>query len=140
MLEPLPIRERRKLFCTREELPDDLLAHENLILPVNYIPVGIVEKVFRTPRAYTYFMGSTREEDIESRGGAISRMSLPDTEMRQHKMNLLQELFSCSSSRVLDTQQRVRLARELRRRYNSSIKQIARLVGLPARQLESLLQ
>ncbi len=75
-------------------------------------------------------MSSTREEDVESRGGAISRLSLPDAEMRQHKRDLLKELFGRESSRDLNTQERIRLGREIKRRYNCSPKQIARLVGL----------
>ena len=75
-------------------------------------------------------MNSTREEDVESRGGSISRLSLPDAEMRQHKRELLKELFGLESSRELNTQQRIRLGKEIKRRYNCSPKQIVRLVGL----------
>ena len=91
-------------------------------------------------RAFHYFLSRTKEEDVESRGGAISRLSLPDTELRQHKREILQELFGKSSSRELDTTQRLRLARELRRRYNSSPKQIARMVGLQLEEIESFLK
>ena len=51
-------------------------------------------------------------------------------EMRQHKNEVCQELFGKKSVKSLSTEQRIRLARTLRRRYNSSIKQIARLCGL----------
>ena len=51
-------------------------------------------------------------------------------EMRQHKDDVCRELFGTSSVRQLSTQQRLRLARALRSRYNSSTKQIARLSGL----------
>ena len=135
----LSVNERRRCFRTRDNIPDSLITWENLILPINYIPVRVTEKLFRTARAYHYFMSSTREEDIESRGGSISRLTLPDAEMRQHKQELLRELFGRMSSRELNTQQRIRLGKELKRRYNCSVKQIARLVGLGAAQLESYL-
>lgn len=122
--------QRRERFRTREPLPDDLLICGDLILPVNYVPVRIVESLYRSAKAYLYFMNSTREEDVEARGGAISRLSLPDAEMRQHKRVLLKELFGVESSNTLNTQQRIRLGKELRRRFNSSPKQIARLCGL----------
>ena len=52
----------------------------------------------------------------------------------------MQELFGNPSSRELDTTRRLRLARELRRRYNCSVKQVARMVGLRADELGPLLQ
>lgn len=129
-MEDLSGERRRELFRTREPIPDDLKVYEGLILPNNYIPVQLVESIFRSARAYHFFMNSTREEDVESRGGSISRLSLPDAEMRQHKRELLKELFGRESSRELNTQQRIRLGKEIKRRYNCSPKQIVRLVGL----------
>ena len=73
-------------------------------------------------------------------GGAISRLSLPDAEMRQHKRELLKELFGRESSRELNTHERIRLGKELRRRYNSSPSQIARLVGLSLDELATYLK
>ena len=136
----LSVNERRRIFRTREAIPDTLQVCDDLILPVNYIPVRILQSLFRSARAYHFFMSSTREEDVESHGGSISRLSLPDTEMRQHKRELLKELFGRESSRELNTQQRIRLGRELKRRYNCSVKQIARLVGLSAAQLETYIR
>ena len=131
---------RRERFRTRESIPDDVQTCGDLILPSNYIPVRIVESLYRSARAYLFFMSSTREEDVEARGGAISRLSLPDAEMREHKRALLEELFGQKSSRQLNTQQRIRLGKELKRRYNSSSHQIARLVGLHPDELTPYLQ
>ena len=132
--------ERRARFRTREVLPDDLKVWEDLILPDNYIPVESIERLFRSARVYQIFLGSTRDEDIEARGGAISRLNLPDAEMRQHKRELSENLFGRASSRELSTVQRLQLAKEMRRRFNSSPKQLARLVGLRIEQVENLLR
>ena len=131
--------ERRARFRTREDIPDSLKVWEDLILPENYIPVETVERIFRSARIYQIFLGSTRDEDIEARGGAISHLSLPDAELREHRRRISLELFGKTGTRELNTVQRVRLAKELRRRYNSSPKQVARLVGLKFEQVESLL-
>ena len=133
-------QEKAKVFHTRESLPDLLAVIDNMILPSNYVPVELVEKIFRSHRSFHYFLSRTKEEDIESRGGAISRLSLPDVEMRQHKREIMMELFRKASSRDLDTTQRLRLAKELYRRYNCSIKQISRLVGLDQAGLENFLK
>lgn len=139
-LEGMGLREKEALFHTRETLPDELDVVGNLILPSNYIPTELVERIFKSERSYHFFLSRTREEDVESRGGSISRLSLPDAEMRQHKREILLELFGRHSSRELNTAQRLRLAREIRRRYNSSIKQISRLVGLSREGLEEFLK
>ena len=130
---------KEQLFHTRESLPDSLEVIDGLILPTNYIPVDLVERIFRSHRSYMFFLGRTKEEDVESRGGAISRLSLPDNELRQHKREILKELFGRCSSRELSTTQRLRLGRELRRRYNCSVKQVARMVGLRAEELAGYL-
>lgn len=139
-LTGMSVKQRENLLHTREPLPDALEILDDLILPSNYVAVNLVEQLFRTHRSFSYFLFRTREEDVESRGGAISRLSLPDAELRQHKRALMQELFGNPSSRELDTTRRLRLARELRRRYNCSVKQVARMVGLRADELGSLLQ
>jgi hypothetical protein len=130
---------KEQLFHTRESLPDTLVVIDGLILPTNYIPVDLVERIFRSHRSYLFFLAKSKEEDVESRGGAISRLSLPDNELRQHKKEILQELFGRCSSRELSTTQRLRLGRELRRRYNCSVKQVARMVGLRAEELAGCL-
>ena len=130
---------KEQLFHTRESLPDTLEVIDGLILPTNYIPVDLVERIFRSHRSYLFFLAKSKEEDVESRGGAISRLSLPDNELRQHKKEILQELFGRCSSRELSTTQRLRLGRELRRRYNCSVKQVARMVGLRAEELAGCL-
>ena len=101
-----------------------------IVFPGEYVAYEIVNRLFKTCKSFNYFLCITREEDVDSRGGLISLLSIPMQEMRQHKNEVCQELFGKKSVKSLCTEQRIRLARTLRRRYNSSIKQIARLCGL----------
>lgn len=139
-LEGLSAQKKEEIFHTREPLPDTLEVVGDLILPSNYIPTELVEQIFKSHKSYHYFLSRSKEEDIESRGGAISRLSLPDGEMRQHKREIMRELYGKESSRELDTTQRLRLAKEIRRRYNCSLKQISRLVGLSRENLEAFVK
>lgn len=139
-LKGMSAQRREQVFHTREPLPDELKVMDGMILPSNYIPVDLVERIFRSHRSFLFFLSRSREEDVESRGGAISRLSLPDVELRQHKRNMIRELYGKASSRDLDTAQRLRLAKEMRRRFNSSVKQISRMVGLRAEELEAFLR
>ena len=110
-----------------------------LVFPGEYVAYEIVERLFKTCKSFNYFLCITREEDVDSRGGSISLLSIPMQEMRQHKNEVCQELFGKNSIKSLTTEQRLRLARTLRRRYNSSIKQIARLCGLVYAEVKDLI-
>ena len=66
-------------------------------------------------------------------------LSLPMQEMRQHKNEVCMEIFGHNCSNQLNTQQRLLLARALRSRYNSSLKQIARLCGLVYSEIKDII-
>ena len=99
----------------------------------------IVEKIFKTHKSFNFFLCRSKEEDIESRGGELSRLSIPIQEMRQHRNEICRELFQANTIRTLDTQQRLKLALTLRKRFNSSPKQICRLCGLILDEVKSYL-
>ena len=111
----------------------------SLVFPGEYVAFEIVERIFKTCKSFNYFLCITREEDVDARGGSISLLSIPMQEMRQHKNEVCQELFGKNSIKNLSTEQRLRLARTLRGRYNSSIKQIARLCGLVYGEVKDLI-
>lgn len=109
---------------------DDFQKQYGIVFPGKYVDYQLVEKIFKTHKSFNYFMCISRERDIESRGGAISHLSLPMQEMRQHKTEVCLELYGVNNIRLLTTEQRLRLAKVLKARYNSSVKQLARLCGL----------
>ena len=111
----------------------------SIVFPGAYVAYEIVERVFKTCKSFNYFLCITREEEVDSRGGSISLLSIPIQEMRQHKNEVCQELFGTKSIKGLNTAQRLRLARTLRSRYNSSIKQIVRLCGLVYDEVKNLI-
>ena len=110
-----------------------------IVFPGEYVAYEIVERIFKTCRSFNFFLSITKEEDVDARGGTISLLSIPMQEMRQHKNEVCQELFGKNSIKNLSTEQRLRLARTLRSRYNSSIKQIARLCGLVYNEVKGLI-
>ena len=117
----------------------DICVVNGVILPKQYVAVDIVERLFRSHKAYNYFLNSTKDIDIESRGGIISYLSVPLREMRNNRTILLQELFGASDLRRLDMGQRIELARCMKSRYNCSPKQIAKLCGLVYNEVKDIL-
>jgi hypothetical protein len=126
----LTYRERRSVLNSKNDINKDVPVIGNLIFPGAYVAYEIVERLFKSNKSFNLFMCISKEEDIESRNGSISLLSIPIQEMRQHRNTVCEELFGCSNIRSLTTSQRIKLAKALRSRYNSSIKQIARLCGL----------
>ena len=138
---PMGIVQHRQALRTRK---DAMASHGPrmvgaLVFPGEYVAYEIVERIFKTCKGFNYFLCITREEDVDSRGGSISLLSIPMQEMRQHKNEVCLELFGAKSVKGLNTAQRLRLARTLRSRYNSSIKQIVRLCGLVYDEVKDLI-
>ena len=121
---------RRDVLKTRKQDSAEIRMIDRLIFPGEYVAYGIVEQIFKTCRSFNFFLCRTKEEDVDARGGSISHLSIPMQEMRQHKNEICKELFGTNSIKGLTTQQRLNLARTMKARYNSSLKQIIRLSGL----------
>lgn len=98
-----------------------------------------VEKIFRTCNGFNFFLCRSKEEDVEAKGGSISLLSLPLQEMREHRNEICKELFGKEGVRSLTTQQRIRLAKTMKARYNSSTKQIIRLSGLVYNEVKDMI-
>lgn len=129
----------RKVLKTRDLPEKNLRMAGSLIFPGEYVAYELVERLFKTTKSFNYFLCRTKEEEVDSKGGTISHLSVPMQEMRQHKNELCLELFNTASIKTLNTSQRLILARTLRSRFNSSIKQIARLCGLIYNEVKDLL-
>jgi REP element-mobilizing transposase RayT len=128
-----------RILKVREVPEGDVRIVNGMVFPGEYVAYELVERLFKTCRSFNYFFCITKEEDVEARGGAISHLSIPMQEMRQHKNEVCRELFGTESIRSLSTEQRLRLAKVLKSRYNSSLKQIIRLSGLRYEEVKSLL-
>ena len=130
---------KRAEFGTHAIIDDDVRIMDRMVFPGEYVASQIVERLFRTHKSFSYFMGLSKESDIESRGGIIANLSLPMQEMRQHRDEICQELFGHSETRRLNSSERLKLAKVLRHRYNSSVKQVTRLCGLVYDEVKGLL-
>lgn len=124
-------RERRRLLGSNQDIPGEWVLFDGIILPSCYIPVGVVEALFRSHRAFNYFIGRSREKDMENMMGTWSSLGLQDTEMRQHRDEETAKLFGTRKIRSLSIGQRVEVAKILRRKYMTSVKQIARVTCIP---------
>lgn len=128
--EGLGLHNGRKLLRTRDVPQEDVPMIGQIVFPGVYVAYEIVERIFKTCKSFNYFFCKTKEDDVDARGGTISHLTMPIQEMRQHKNELCREMFGVETVRTLDMRQRLMLARALRSRFNSSVKQITRMTGL----------
>lgn len=119
-------------------LPDAIIIN-GIVFPGEYVEYKLVERIFKSHRSYNYFMCRTRDEDVESKDGAMSNLTMPIYELREYRNILCQELYKTQSIRSLKTEQRIKLAKYIKSKYNSSPKQIARVCGLVYNQIKDML-
>ena len=133
------IRDIRKLTRSKVKIDEGISTINKVIVPAQYVSVDIVEQLFRSHKAYHYFLSTIKEIDVESQGGVISKLSVPLIEMRENRRRLSEELFGVTELRNLNMEQRLRLARYLKSRYNCSPKQISKVCGLVYDEVKDLL-
>jgi len=123
-------QEKRHILKTRENVVGDIMLTDGVIFQDEYVAYDLVKRIYRTPRSLMYFIGKWHDEEVESRGGLLSHLSMPLQELRRHKREFCRQLFGKESVKYLNMTQRLYLARTLKRNYNSSPKQIVKVCGL----------
>lgn len=135
----LGLHKGRKLLRARDIPDKDVPMIGQIVFPGVYVAYELVERLFKTCKSFIYFFCRTKEDDVDAKGGTISHLTMPIQEMRQHKNELCREMFGVETVRILDMRQRLTLARSLRSRFNSSVKQIVRLTGLRYEEVKDLI-
>ena len=135
----LSYRQKRDMLKTNMEVPGDWkVTPEGFLWPGNYVDYQVVEKLFRTPKSFAFFMGQSKEEEISMSLGAREHVALPDMELREKAVAHSRRMFRTSNLRELDADRRMRLAKTLRKEYRCSYKQIARIIHLDQKYLKEL--
>lgn len=132
-LGSLSKHEQWMLLGTHHQLPQDWLVDGNGMLnPRCFVDIQFLEKLYRTPGRYLYFLSRKLEGEMDNYFSLGTRTFLPDKELRVIVGKLAQELFGEADLRMLSVNSRVKLAKKLRYEYASTVKQIARMLHLDA--------
>ena len=137
--EPVPFRdlgarEKRAILHTRSlSIPGDWLTCNGLILPENYIDPRIFEGIYQTCNRFRVYLSSPRkrEEEMLAQMAQYRGVALEDQEARRICGDLCKQMFGFRDPRRLNGQQRLTLARELRRGYHLTFRQLSLMVRLP---------
>lgn len=139
-MSEIGIAKRREMFSTRIEFPEDWTADDaGVIWPGHYVQYEAVNRLYRNVKRYMYYLSSTLENAVSETLGITDLVALPDKELRQTANEFSKEMFAKEKIMSLSVNERLLLAKRLRRQFRSSIKQIARVVHLELHYLQELL-
>ena len=117
-ISDLSLREQFRRFQTQKRLPAEWkVTPDGYLWPGNYVDFTLVQKLFKTPKSFTFFMGQGKEEEINRSLGIEAAAELPEIELRENATALCLKLFKTSNMRRLDITKRLVLGKELRKIY-----------------------
>ena len=125
-----------KIAGTHCRLPVDWLIADGLILPENYVCTDMVEQLFRSTRSFMFFLSKSMDEDMEKDYNEWNDIGLDDTEMRRERDRVAKKMFGTTRLRDLAGPDRIILAKQLRRQFFCTPKQLSRVVQVPLKEIE----
>lgn len=140
-LNTLSIRKRREILRTRHDVVPDhfMLSPQGFIHPACYIAVDEVEKIFRHPSRLMMLLAKKVENEFEVASGAAQQIKMTEAELKTQVLELVRSEFGVNSLAQLSADDRLRLCLLMRRNFNSSVKQIARILRLSQSVVASVL-
>ena len=141
LLNSLSIRKRREVLRTRHDVVPDhfMLSPQGFIHPACYIAADEVEKIFRHPSRLMMLLAKKVENEFEVASGAAQQIKMTEAELKTQVLELVRNEFGVNSLAQLSADDRLRLCLLMRRNFNSSVKQIARILRLSQSVVASVL-
>lgn len=136
-ISDLTYREKRIICGSLTEVPDTWQVCNGFITPESYIDIRRFESIYKTHNCYRTFLGNNKYKDEEILQKMVDTRGvfLEDLEARRICGDLCEQLFHRSTTRMLSTDERILLAKTLRRTYHLSYRQLATLIKIPESEL-----
>lgn len=131
--------DQKRLFCSKTQVPGDwILLPDDMLWPGNFVNYSLMERQFKSVTDYQFVMNKRVEEEInlEMRKDQIS---LPDGEISSRARTMSGKLYGEMRISRLTLQQRISLARILKKETGANAKQVARVVHLNLAEIEPIL-
>lgn len=124
-------RGQRLLLNSHIELPPSWRVFpDGMLNPIDFVCYDKMEKLFKTPTRYNYFLAKKVEGDIDQELQNGRQTYIIDKDLRPIVQTLAKRLFGEQDPKLLNIDSRLILARKLRYEYYSTPKQISRMLGL----------
>ena len=138
--ETVSARAKRILLHTRASVPEHFrITEDGMICPECYVAYSFVEKIFKSPLRFLYFLSKNDNMEVELSGDILHKARYTDNEIAGSVREICINYFYKSTPEELCVEDRYRLAAILRKRYGIGIKQIARLTGTDSKLLKEIL-
>lgn len=135
-LSELGTRERRSLLHSRVILEDNYLINsQGYVEPESYIRKDLVEKIFRSARSFEYFLSTSSRDQRRDSSEESKLFVFSDTLVLAGVNEILEKRYESLDVSELSEFNRTKLILELRKLFNAPPKQIARVLGLPFREV-----
>lgn len=132
--------ELRDILKSRINFPPQWsFNNEGMINPLCFIDIDRAESLFKTPVRYLYFLSKKLEGKINLTLVQGHKSFISDKDLREIAIALAINESGTTDIRLLDIKTRLTIARELRKNYLASHKQIARILHIEASTLKELI-
>lgn len=135
----LSVRERRNIIYSKIVLPGDwIILNDGMIWPGCYTDIALAQSLFSGVKDFMYCMNNGNI-DREVNGIMMEeRPSIPDTEIRDKANSLSKTLFGRRGVGACSAEERIQIARFLRKDLHCGHKQLARVVMMEETDLKRL--
>ena len=140
LLSSLSQRAVSKLLHTRQVLPSDwMISDDGYILPESYVPVSLVESIFRTPRRMYYFLQNSSKSKRKNEFKGNYLPAFRDQVLISAIPDICRTVYGRNAVSELEEGECAELVKQLRRRFSADYRQIARVTSIPENEVVRLL-
>lgn len=139
MICDMHVTDRRRRLKSTETYPEGWWVTDGIIFPGLYVEMNLVKSVFQSYKRFNYYISKHRKDDMDSEIAIISRIGIPDGELRIHRDEILKDRWEGAAIRSLSIDDRIKVASELKRRFGVSAKAVARIARIPSSDIEKVI-
>lgn len=138
-MSELTVKEKFRILKSRISFPDNYIVDsDGMIFPGSYTEYESVARMFGSPKQLLFYETKNQDLTSELETGIVAKTKYRDEELLCSLDWLCENKFRGKKYYDLRIEDRYHAAKELRRRYGCSVKQISRVTGLPADILKAM--
>lgn len=121
----------RRIFKTRTLIIDGInIIDGEMADLMSFVKFTEVEAIFKTSRALMYFMSKDNDNEIELEINTLKKVSYNDSTVINAIRQICEKKFQTSQINALGIHEKCSLVKYMKKNFNSSPKQIARILSL----------
>ena len=121
----------RRIFKTRTLILDGInIIDGEMADLMSFVKFTEVEAIFKTSRALMYFMSKDNDNEIELEMNTLKKVSYNDSTVINAIRQICEKKFQTSQINALGIHEKCSLVKYMKKNFNSSPKQIARILSL----------